>query len=157
MSKGHSSNSFTGPVLGSVVLASLSPLELDRSQLQVPGKCMPPVAIVTHASEVFSVWGWVRSQKKEKNKALSVKAGYSRRIFNKLFPYLLFCKTSSRISVSHQFLLTPRGTISTSAVLSVSHSEKCAPLGMLIMSPVHLLISQGSQLLWGWYFGIFFS
>lgn len=47
MSKNHSSNSFTGPVLGSVVLASLSPLELDTSQLQVAGKCMPPVAICT--------------------------------------------------------------------------------------------------------------
>ena len=55
ISKSHSSNSFTGPVLGSVVLASLSPLELDRSQLQVPGKCMPPVAIVTHTSEALSV------------------------------------------------------------------------------------------------------
>lgn len=62
MSKSHSSNSFTGPVLGSVVLANLSPLELDRSQLQVPGKCMPPVAIVTHTSEVLSVQGWLRSQ-----------------------------------------------------------------------------------------------
>lgn len=53
MSKNHSSNSFTGPVLGSVVLASLSPLELDTSQLQVAGN----VCLL-----LPSVQGWLRSQ-----------------------------------------------------------------------------------------------
>ena len=57
MSKGHSSDTCASPVLGSVVPTSLSPLELDKSQLQVPGKLMPPVTIVTHTSEVLSIRG----------------------------------------------------------------------------------------------------
>ena len=36
----------------------------------------------------------------------------SRWVFNKLFPYPLFCKTSSSISHSHQFLLSLWGTVS---------------------------------------------
>lgn len=76
LSKNHSSNSFTGPVLGSVVPASLSPLELDTSQLQVAGKCMPPVAICT---------GMVKESNFFKKGFVSEGAGYSRRIFNKLF------------------------------------------------------------------------
>ena len=60
--KGHLSD--TGPVLGLVVPNSLSWLELDRDQLQIPGKQhKPPITIVTLLSETLSI-GVVKESKK---------------------------------------------------------------------------------------------
>ena len=68
----------------------------------------------------------------------AVKAIYKQRSFNKLFPYILFWKTSSRIPISYQLLLTLRGTVSLSAVsgthwgtwkvLPMDEGDYCTPL-----------------------------
>ena len=50
-SKGHSMDTCPNSVLGSVVPTNLSRLELDRSQLPIPGKQLkPPNHYVTHTS-----------------------------------------------------------------------------------------------------------
>ena len=51
----------------------------------------------------------IKERKKERKK-IKVKL-INEGSFNKLFPYLLFCKISSKISISYQLLLIPWGMV----------------------------------------------
>lgn len=116
MSKGHSSDTCTGLVLGVVVSTSLSQVKLDRSQLP---SCWN-YTIVTNTSEELSIW-LVKESKNNQGQPSPWRQVTSRGIFNGLFPYLLFCRTSARISVSHQFLFTLRRMFSGWVFQPVAH------------------------------------
>ena len=118
-SNSHSSDTCASLVLGSVVPTSLNQPKLDKSWLQVPEKQLKPhyysdtyVRGIIHRRwlrtyytffvklEGYAIWNKIIKVNLLSQGRLQVEG-----FLNKLFSYLLFYKTGSGISISHQFLL----------------------------------------------------